>query len=226
MKNIFDLLQFASANSALFFSEEGHYLFVHRDDKTGETSSKFIRTPDVVQAFAEISLDTGYLPQDIVRAGTKRGVPWYAQFVPAGKHALNIQHGDEFQVLQVRLPALVFVAFGQAYRIAATKAKAFDPGAEAFFAPLPNLSRSGAICWGANDKFEAVPKNAAAIWALFLHSPFSRDHIQGRSKKYPEDVRDMLRARAGLARPYPAGDLVSMGRSLDRFIEGSIGGRP
>ena len=74
MKDLFTLLEFAPATAALFFTEEGHFLFIHRDKQSGETTSKYLRTPQVVQAFTDIALDTGYLPEGVVRAGSRRVV--------------------------------------------------------------------------------------------------------------------------------------------------------
>lgn len=224
MKDLFTLLEFAPATAALFFTEEGHFLFIHRDRETGETTSKYLRTPQVVQAFTDISLDTGYLPAGIVRAGSRRGVPWFALFVPPGRQTLQVAFGEQIETLAVRLPALVFVAFGAAYRICALKCRSFDPGAPAFYAPLPNSADSGAVCWGVNDKYPAVPENAAAIWRMYLHTPFNDHHAGGRSRKHLEDVRRMLKARGGLDRPYPISDLVPLGVSIDRFIELATGG--
>jgi len=65
----------------------------------------------------------------------------------------------------------------------------FSPDAPLYNAPLPNVGSEGGICFGSNSLED---KNIGQTWQLFLDSPFTSHHSNGKSKSQPDDVRRLL----------------------------------
>ena len=95
------------------------------------------------------------------------------------------------------------------------KTPTLDPKAEVYHAPLPHVEKdkpdapAGLICWGYHQPPKARAATIMKAWRLFVETPFSNHTVDGKSRKYQEDVRLMLREAAALPEgsPYPVEDL-------------------
>ena len=160
--------------AALLFICGDQYLFRHRT-KEGGIAYKFVCAASVRAAFAEETIDTNWLPSNVRRWGIGKHGEWIVIAFPPQRHPFTFasESGDEKAItLELPMPGLVFLGYGQKYHVWAFKDKELKADTPLFAAPLPNVDANGAICFGSN----AVPKaSATAIqdaWHLFLASPF------------------------------------------------------
>jgi hypothetical protein len=103
-----------------------------------------------------------------------------------------------------------------------------------FAAPLPNIDENGAICFGSNVVPKATTETIEEAWHIFLASPFTNHSVNGKSHKYPDDVREQLMRLVGEPalspskgrhRRYPIEDLVSLNRSANTVIDWTLSER-
>ncbi len=213
--------------AALLFICGDQYLFRHRT-KEGGVAYKFVSAASVRAAFAEETIDTNWLPSNVRRWGIGKHGEWIVIAFPPQRHPFTFvsESGDERTItLELPMPGLAFLGYGQKYHVWAFKDKELKADTTLFAAPLPNVDANGAICFGSN----AVPKASAtaiqSAWQLFLASPFTAHSLNGKSRKYPDDVRKQLnRLIAGRARRYPLADLVSLNRTANMLIEWTLRG--
>jgi hypothetical protein len=194
--------------AALYFLDDGHYLFRFRGDHS-EVGSKFVSAADVKAAFSSAESDTGWIDPGIVRCGYGPEGHWFVQFVPMQRMEIIL---DGLGPLTVPVPPLAMFGYGRSYAVCALKTKHFSPEAQVYAAPFPNVdNHTGKICWGHNSPPEAEHKNSLRVWKLFLDAPFSDHTIENKSRKHPNDIRLTLRELAEKgAGGYPLGDLEPM----------------
>jgi PRTRC genetic system protein B len=192
--------------AALYFLEDGHYLFRYRGGHS-TVESKFVTAADVKAAFSHAETDSGWIDPGIVRCGYGPQGNWFVQFLPMQRIEITLAG---ISWMAVPVPPLVLYGYGRTYGLFALKSKHFSPGAQVFAAPFPNVNaRDGKICWGNNTPPEANTNTSQQAWKLFLEAPFTEHTIEGKSKKYPADIRPMLKELAEKsAGAYPLGDLV------------------
>jgi len=173
---------------------------------------KAVSPATVREAFVQIPLDSGYIPENIVRWGIDGKSQWAAMFVPPKIQTLKINDAGE-KVIVVPLPAMLFIGKGQNYYVVALEDEQFSPSKPLFHAPLPNIHVESRICFGS----VAVPTTSLATikraWTLFIQSNFNRDLASGKSKQYSNNAIEMLEHLAkSKATHYPTDDLVEFSR--------------
>jgi PRTRC genetic system protein B len=193
--------------AALYFLDnDGHYLFRYVGDHS-EIESKFVTAADVKAAFSQSESDTEWIDPGIMRCGYGPRGHWFVQFIQMQRVEIVLAG---IGPATIPIPPLVLFGYGRAYLICAMKEKLFSPNAQLYSAPFPNVdNNTGSICWGSNTPPEAEHKTASRVWQLFLEAPFSNHTIEKKSRKYPDDIRLMLKdlTEKG-AGGYPLGDLL------------------
>lgn len=226
-----------SVQAELLFLE-GQLVYHWRDapEKGGGEHFKFVSPDQAARAFQQQAVDTGWLPQGLVRWGSSPAGSWLVKFIPPQYHtltftALNMEHFKELGEVKkdlaqvtVPLPALIFAGTGETYFVWAIKGKLFDARAKLYHAPVPNLYGDGKVCFGQNKPPQAGWESIEKTWKLFIEeTPFNADLTRDKSVKHPADIRKQLIAVAKQAEKasknalaggggieYPASDLVPL----------------
>lgn len=174
---------------------------------------------------AKVRFDTGLLSDDTLlvrQEGAQRLVIAYRAPRKTGLFLEGSEHP-----LHVPLPALVLlrtVSDGQQpqYALYAVKNRPATLNESLFHAPLPNVFSSGNICWGTVPRASDAGLTGTSLaqdWDLLLGSRFGDHAANGKSKRYPSDIRKMwatLEARH--ARTYPKSDLLPVNKTLGQVI--------
>ena len=191
---------------------EGQYLI--RYQKDNQTFTQFISSEAVRNAFSELPIDSGFLSPGIVRIGSHQKAQWIVKFIPPSPHNLvTIENNHNSQILSIPLPGLVLIGVNQQYYLWAVKTKQFDPKAQIYNAPFPNINPSnGRICFGANPVPTALATTINDVWNLFMQTPFNGDSVLGKSRNYPQDIR-LQWAKLVNTKHYLLGDLITISDS-------------
>lgn len=193
--------------SALYFLD-GDYYFRH---VTGESrTGKFVSPSAVRAAFVKESVDTGWLPEGIVRFASRPEGDVTVLFSPPQRYTIGLLGDGRITPATVPLPGLVLAGIRGEYKIWAVKSKHFDPEAVPHFVPLPNVYHNCGICWGQVRPPAPSPGTMHTALANFLDSTFTPNETRfNRSAAHPEDIRVHLTELAGRgASTYPVDDLV------------------
>jgi PRTRC genetic system protein B len=199
----------AQYDAALLFTR-GQYILYYR--RGPDLICKGLAAESLRAAFMQEPVDSGWLPEGVVRCGSGPAGTFLVKFIPPKKHRLHLSSESQPSpfVITSPLPALVFAGVHTTYYVWALKTDHFHPSAPLFHAPLPNVYADGHICWGTNRPPEASAQTMKEAWRLFISSPFNQDLAAGRSEAYPQDVRRQLLALAEAREShYPVEDLVS-----------------
>lgn len=201
---------------AVYITDQGQYVVKAKDNR-GAVTVKTVREPEVRAAFTRQGNDSGWLCPGIIRAGNNEQGKWYAYFHAACLVSISIQKMGK---LLVPMPATMLVANSGGFRIfaLAVDSPARAMNAKLFQMPTPNVHGSGSICWGKNDTPKVDPMTAEKVWELFFRSPFNADLVDGKSVKYPKDVRLMLQ-ELDLKDKYPVKDLKAANDTLRRLLQ-------
>ena len=194
------------ATAELIFLQDGQLVFCSREN--GVHTAKFVNPEDVKRAFHSVVSDSGWLPPDIARWGHGHGKEWVVLFKPAQSYNLTLAEPQQQEVIRVPLPSVVVLAIDHSLYVWAVKTPTFQPDTNVFDLPLPNIAQSGLVCFGANTHPPASLQTANGIWETWIKGAFTGESCTQKSKLYPDDVRDQLRALQGKSK-YPQGDLVS-----------------
>lgn len=167
----------------------------------------------------KIALNTGILDPNTVlvhQVGSRRLV---VGFRPPQWSGLFVDGTDE--PLRVPLPGLLMIrlvkdATQPSYRVYAIKTRPRTLQARLYNAPLPNVYADGGICWGNVKRVSAEAVRSPSLqadWAMLLGSRFNDHVVDGKSSKYPEDIRKLFIAlEQGGRKVYPITDLVGASR--------------
>lgn len=194
---------------------QGQYVWHFFDPNTKRRRFKGISESLLRQAFGSEPIDSGWLPSQIYRWGSRPDGDWIVSFRPSRCYHLQLIGPGKHQPEQiaVRLPSCVFCGIGQAYYIWVTKSHAFSPTSPIFSAPLPNVYPDGRICFGENVPPGVTAQAGTAIeeaWHLFITSPFNADLSAGKSRARPDDVRyQLIQASQHQRHAYPLSDLLA-----------------
>ena len=197
------------------------YLLRYREKK-GAVAYKFISSAAVRAAFTNEIIDSAWLPANVRRWGMGKEGEWILIAHPPQVYAVTLtgKESNEGIQLQVPLPALAFFGYAQRYFVWAFEDTELRGETRLFAAPLPNVHVNGAICFGNNPVPKASAQTIAEAWRIFLTSPFNTHSVNGKSAKYPDDVREQLFKLAGRKRRrYPLDDLVPYRANANQAIE-------
>lgn len=212
---------------------DGQFMF-RSVNMEGAVVERLISSASVREAFSGIPIDSGWLQPEIARWGNGRLGEWCVAFIPPGFHeieltqepGLNTEWKETANVSRVAvpLPGLVLFGISNLYHIWAVKTKTLKSSHEIYRCPLPNVEETGLICWGPYNPPRCSAKTILEAFDLFIKSTFNNHRADGKSKRYREDVRLMLREVAAGNEPYPVNDLMRqvphVGLVLDTAIRG------
>jgi PRTRC genetic system protein B len=191
-------------------------LLLHWVEK-GVHHYKLVSSNSVKAAFSQEPIDSDWLSDGIVRWGIGKSGNWVVKFVPPGRNTLSFEEKDS---LSIPLPGLVFLGYGFQYYIWATLESSFNPEAEVFTVPLPNVYPDGRICFGSTVPPACSPKEIDSAWKMFITSNFNSHLGSGKSRAYPDSVRAMLqRVSTRKLKSYPVKDLNPYRSSVEQVIE-------
>jgi hypothetical protein len=213
----------ADARAALFFLE-GHYQLNYREGEDGGVErTKFLSPAQIGRAFStRRTYDSGWISANILRFAEERKTFKILSFLPAGRRKIFItdpRPPDEREIvaaksaadpileLEIPLPTLVLLGFGQKYLLWATLDKTINENTKICAAPFPNLGKSGDVCFGGNVAPECRIDTIEAVWRLILDSPFNNHQAANRTKSHPEDARKLLLELGGKSE-FPADALI------------------
>lgn len=177
--------------------------------------TKLVSALDVAHALAaELSYSTGILPENVLWWTNTADGPVTAIYeAPRTRRvALQVHFGKPANRLTIPLPGMVFLCSpGKAPFVYAVKARPTKSTDEVFHAPLCNVYETGGTCPG-NHKY---PTEVGQMVESFFVSFFTMGaHLNGRSKKYPNDV-SLLWKWLDKKKEFPLDDLVRFGTIAD-----------
>jgi len=180
-------------------------------DYAGPTvKTKLVAALDVAHALArELDLSTGLLPADALWwAKTSSGIRvaiWREPRVWSVR--LRESYDAPPRRLRLPMPGLVFVCLParQPPYVFAAQRRPHNLDDDLFHCPTFNVFDSGRVCTGSH----AFPSDPSRVPEEFFRSHFSAtgDTARGKSRKYPDDVRQLWSEIRG-KRQYPLDDLV------------------
>lgn len=180
---------------------------------------------------ATMEFTTGFIPDDILyhkQVGTKQIVVGYRKQQRTG---LWLEGRED--PIRVPLPHLILMrtTTGESkadYRLYACASRPESLTDELYHAPLPNIYSSGSICWGSVSRgttFKGM--SLAQDWQNLLGSAFGTHICNGKSRKYPDDIRKMLLELNDnqRRRVYPRTDLIPAKTNLAALLQmdGEVG---
>jgi len=209
--------------SAALFFVRGDLEFVHVEGR--RAVSKYVSIAAAQEAFGVGGIDSGWLPESVIRTGQGRRGRFMVAYLPPAERTIFVDDKKSRAAkLTLHLPGLVFMGVGTEYFVWAVSERAFSPKADCCHAPFPNVASSGRICYGSNKHPQVSEAGFAQALELLWISPFTSSQADGKSKARPKDVRTHLRAVAASKKPYPVSDLVKAGGSIESVVDRVISG--
>lgn len=196
---------------AAILISEGRYFYQRRVSSSPVRYSYKCLSPDILSlAFNNQPSDTGWISAGIVRCGMSIKGSWAVQFVPPGRHTIQLQG---IGVATVPLPGLIWIGLEQNYWLFAVADKMFDPETQCFHAPLPNVYENGSVCWGTNTPPIANSQSIVQAWQLFISSPFNNHLTTYKSRLHSSDItRQLAQLHEKAGKRYPTRDLLPLNR--------------
>lgn len=201
----------------------------------GTTTERLIPWAALREAALGIPIDSGWLSPQVVRWGTGRLAQWTVAFIPPGPHLIELTKGtpgvdETADRITVPLPGMIIFGIALQYWVWALKTDAFNPHEPLYRAPLPNVMADASVCWGMLKPARPTPAGILSVWELFIKSTFNNHACSGKSRREPEDVRNLLRSLAQAGDDtmrYPVEDLckqvestgVTMDQAMKQFFE-------
>lgn len=184
-------------------------VLLSRWEEDGRIIAHPVSVHDVVSACTNIALGSGLLPPNTLfwkQQGERQVIGIY---VPARRWRMQVESagGDESRSYYIPMPPLVFVGSGNAYQVYAVKRRPRDGHERLYHAPCPNVHHHGGICPGNTPFPICSPQTIDTALSLFMeNSLFNGDLSQGKSHRYPGDVRHLWAALEGKKR-FPLSEL-------------------
>ncbi|EKD88633.1 MAG: hypothetical protein ACD_34C00421G0002 [uncultured bacterium] len=139
-----DLFDSPHITGALYFTDQGHYLFKYKalnpwgsHAEENHTITKSIREPEVAAAFSHIGSDSGYLQEGVIRVGNNSKGAWFVFIRKPAKCSIEVADTGK---ITMPAPLLVFIGAAGSYYVFALAKKTFSPDATAYQAPFPNVN--------------------------------------------------------------------------------------
>jgi len=215
-----------NATAELHFLEDGTLLYRHFT--SNGIMSKFLHPQDVASAFGSLAVDSGWIPENIIRTGRCVAGDWFVYYHEPEVRTITIDtSGMELPGLQpmmkitIPIPGTILMVIGKGYFMWALNGnRRPTPNSNLFELPLPNTdARIGSICFGSNEKPSNKVENAEATWKMFMDTPFNGHLASSKHKEYEQDIRPFLfKLAEEKATEYPTKELVSLKRTLDQMI--------
>jgi len=157
----------AQYEAALLFTRGQYLLYYHSG---AELICKGLSAQTLRAAFIEEPVDSGWLPEGVVRWGSGPAGTFIVKFVPPGKQELHlsIQNPAEPLIITPTLPALVFAGVQSTYYVWALPTGSYYPLTPLCHAPFPNVYPDGHICFGSNRPSAVSWETLDEAWHLFL----------------------------------------------------------
>ena len=186
---------------------KGQFLFIENKEK--KSHYKFLSPEAVEKAFTSKTATSGWLTSNTVSWGRYPGGEAIVQFYPPQKYNIQLLE-EETKAIAVPMPAFLFAGCGSKYYLWAVKQKTFNPDAQLYKPPLPNIQPDSSICFGENSPPMCSPDSITQTWELFWNSPFNRDLAQGKSKVYASNIcNQLVSLHEKKAKSYPSNDLIT-----------------
>jgi hypothetical protein len=174
---------------------------------------------------AKVRFDTGLLSYNTLLVRQEGVRKTLVEYRPPQKTGLFLEGSEN--ALRVPLPGLLLIRSttedkNPQYGVYAVKKRPITLNEPLFHAPLPNVFASGNICWGTVQRVSDTALQSTTLaedWAVLLGSRFGDHALGGKSKSYPQDIRQMLIALEGRkARAYPKSDLLPVKKTLAQVL--------
>jgi hypothetical protein len=201
-------------------------VMLHKRD--GERVSEYAVDPAQVALAlsSKVRFDTGFLSGDTLlvrQEGVRKTVVEYREPQKVG---IYLEGSDT--ALRIPMIGLVMIRLTSDnrqpdYGVYAVKKRPSSLDEPLFYAPLPNVYASGAICWGTVQRVTdsaIAGTSLAEDWGQLFGSPFGNHSTGGKSKKHPGDIRQMLiDLNTRKVRAYPKSDLQPVKKTLAQVLK-------
>lgn len=214
-----DLFTNFHIKAALYFTDQGQYIFKFKKDEQSITKS--LRAQEVSSAFTLETTDSGWITPGVQRCGFNSLGEWFVYFAKPCK--VSIQIGREERIT-VPIPATVLVGAKGKFYLFALEESEFNPKGKVYAAPFPNVYPDGRICWGKNPFPKINQEKAQDVWNLFFSAPFNGDLASDKSKTFPKDIRQQLKKLSGKS-TYPVTTMKVIYETIDKRIDFLIGSK-
>ncbi len=187
---------------------KGQFLFIENKEK--KSHYKFLSSEAVEKAFTSKTATSGWLPSNTVWWGRYPAGEAIIQFYPPNQYSIELVVEEETKAIAVPMPAFLFAGCSHKYYLWAFETKAFNPSAQLYKPPLPNIQDDSSICFGQNSPPMCSANSINKTWELFWNSPFNRDLAQYKSKAYASNIcNQLVSLHEKKAKSYPSSDLLS-----------------
>lgn len=186
----------------------------------GRLTTYPVSVHDVVSACTSVELSSGLLPPNTLFWKQQASQLVIGIYVPARRWRMRVDSAnrDEERAYHIPMPPLVFVGSGNAYQIYAVKRRPRDGHERLYHTPCPNVHHHGGICSGNTPFPECSPQTIDTALSLFMeNSLFNGDLSQGKSRRFPDDVRQLWAALEGKKR-FPLSELACCRRALRSLL--------
>lgn len=205
------------SDAAIFFMRnDGHYIFVFKDDNK-VIKSKTVLAEDIEAAFSKEAALTQWIPPSVRATGYSKQGKWFiAVFDPKKVTVSWKKYKDD---ITYRVPPTLLFSIGGAHHFFAIKnPNEVNRQTQLYYAPYLNCNASGHVCWGTNDHIPSLPENAEKIWKTFVNSVATHtdnDKVSKRHENLEQLILDLQTRKR-----YPLSDLVRynlLGNVLDNM---------
>lgn len=205
------------------------YGIVLRHNTDGGATDRIVSPEGVAKALSVIQKpviwQTGILTPNTIFMGAVGEKQVVVEYRPPQMTGLFLEGAED--PLRVPMPGMLLLReIGEtknpSYRIFAVKRRPAQGKATLYNTPLPNVG-SGGVCWGTVPHVpekERDPANLAPDWKRFFGSPFGNHTVDGKSKAFPRDARQLLiKLDSEKAKKYPVSDLVPANQTLQQLLK-------
>lgn len=206
------------AQAALYFLDNNNQALFCRYDNGG-IHSKLVGLADIQAAVTGSEFDSGWISHEMLRFGNSPAGRW--EVTAHAARVVSLSLDDE--TITIPVPKTIMICHGTLVRVFAVADEEVTPETKMYIFPLPHVGEDGSICWGSVTRKDQMAPGE--LLNLFLASGFSAHSVGGKSRKYPDDIRRMLRALSEKhATKYPVGDLMQLRnryyghQTLDGFL--------